>query len=200
MRRKCLRSEYILSRLSDERSSFGGAIVKGDLPATAKCPLGCGSLIRATPHLRYNGNGRQSKTETTRNSMRKAGRYHLNAHHPSRSPRDVSLLLDDMHIEEVHVSMKSEAPTRYRILDFLRRINGSNEDDLMAPVSACQQGIAAELGFTSGRVSSTLTRADKIGLVSRTLRHVPGRQRRMKTYRLTEKGYGWLLEYERSKG
>ena len=130
--------------------------------------------------------------------MRKAGRYHLIAHHTFRSPRDVSLLLDDMHIEEVRVSVKSEATTpttRYRILDLLRRINGGNEDDFMAPVSACQQGIAAELGFTSGRVSSTLTRADKIGLVSRTLRHVPGRQRRMKTYRLTEKGYGWLREY-----
>src|SRR3990167_7773768 len=103
MRRKCLRSEYILSRLSDERSSFGGAIVKGALPATAECPLGCGALIRATPHFRYNGNGMRSKTETTRNSMRKAGRYHLNAHHPSRSPGDVSLLLHDLHIEEVRL-------------------------------------------------------------------------------------------------
>src|SRR3990167_3830318 len=121
MRRKCLRSEYILSRLSDERSSFGGAIVKGALPATAECPLGCGTLIRATPHFRYNGNGRQSTTETPRTSMRKAGRYHLHAHHPFLSPRDVSLLLDDMHIKEVRV-MNFEAPTRYRILDLLRRI------------------------------------------------------------------------------
>ena len=126
--------------------------------------------------------------------MRKAGRYHLNAHHPFLSPRDVSLLLDDMHIKEVRV-MNFEAPTRYRILDLLRRINGGKEADFMAPVSACQQGIAAALGFTTGRVSITLSRADELELVSRALRHVPGHTRRMKTYRLTEKGYEWLREY-----
>ena len=91
--------------------------------------------------------------------------------------------------------MNFEAPTRYRILDFLHRINGGNEDDLMAPVFACQQGIAAALGFTIARVSITLSRCEGLDLVSRSLRHVPDHSRRLKTYRLTEKGYGWLREY-----
>jgi DNA-binding MarR family transcriptional regulator len=105
---------------------------------------------------------------------------------PERTPPPFHRRKDD--------PMNREDPTRYRVLDHLYRINGGNEDAFMAPVAASQMGIAGALGFTRARVGITLQRAMEKELVSRSLRHVPDHPRRLKTYRLTEKGYAWLWE------
>ena len=86
------------------------------------------------------------------------------------------------------------------LLRHLFHLNGRNEDSVVAPFAASQDGIAAAVGISRAHASIELRRAMEKGFVDVLVRHVvpdPGHgPTRRKTYALTRRGQNALAVAE----
>lgn len=74
-----------------------------------------------------------------------------------------------------------------RVVVHLARLGVLSSDEV-APLGFSQMGMAADLGVPQNRITNVLRRLAAAGILTEELRHVRGRSRRLKVYRLTPRG------------
>lgn len=84
----------------------------------------------------------------------------------------------------------------HMVLRHLFHLNGRNEDDLIAPYGASQDGIAEAARITRAHAAIELRRAVEKGYVEVLVRHVVHLPTRRKTYLITRRGIAALLAAE----
>ncbi|MFH0815262.1 MAG: hypothetical protein V1934_00370 [Methanobacteriota archaeon] len=91
-------------------------------------------------------------------------------------------------------------PVWFKTLDHLASVPGNGYTDLTAPRGCNQDGIAAALGITRAHVALNLKNLVNRELVMVRLLHVPGKNRKVRTYQLTFYGYKFLHELHTRRG
>jgi hypothetical protein len=86
-----------------------------------------------------------------------------------------------------------------RVVVHLARL-GTLPDQEVAPLGFSQVGMALDLQVAQNRLTNVLRRLVAAGILTEELRHVQGRSRRLKVYRLTSRGEGLGRELRRRAG